>query len=242
MGALLIGFSLLCSCLIQSSFQRRPRSWNLEDLTRSQDQTQWLQDSAGFAFHISTKNISDMVAVYSRLKNEIRHIIDVDPEVLIVESDEANAFVAQRVHKSVICITVPMLIFLGSDLHLHAALLSHQLAHLAWKHDQDAGMGTVFLHALWLDFIIPDTPASIVAPLGMAAINGSYNQEQDRETDRLAVEIMVAARIDPNAAIEFHERLRRYPAGASSFRETHRASDERIRSIKQIIEANQSRR
>lgn len=131
-----------------------------------------------------------------------------------------------------------MMVVLGSDVGLYAALLSHEVAHLAWGHLEDIRKRRNLLGAAGLVL----SPAVIVGPLALAAIDASYNRDQEREADALAVELMIGAQFDPDAAIRFHEKLREHSEEVSPFLATHPSSDERIRNIKQIIEARKSSR
>jgi predicted Zn-dependent protease len=228
----------ICSVLYGCLAPARPVSWNLKDLADAQNETHNLEDSAGFGFKLPTKTLKDVTAVYIQLKEVIKDIVVVDAELLIVESTNANAYVAIRRDKPVICITAPMMILLGSDLNLYAALLSHEVAHLAWGHLEEIRKRRNLLSAAGLVL----SPAFIVAPIGLAAIDAAYNRDQEREADALAIELMIGAKFDPNAAIRFHEKLREHSAEVSPFIATHPASDERIRNIRRIIETSNSKR
>jgi hypothetical protein len=56
------------------------------------DSTQWLQDSSGVGVYISTKTVTDVAATFAQLQNAMKPYADVDAELLIIESDYANAF------------------------------------------------------------------------------------------------------------------------------------------------------
>ena len=240
--ALIIVFSLTCGCLVRTETHRQPRSWNLSDLAQARDETQWLQDSAGFGFYVSTNTMKDVTTIYARLRDVIRPIIDIDAELLILESDHASAFVAKRHQKPYICVTVPMVILLGNDLSFYAALLAHEVAHLAWKHQEETGQGWIILNALGFELITSKSPAMLVAPFGLEAINRPYSGAQEQEADALAIELMAGAHFDARIAIHFHEKLHQYQSAVSSFMFTHPTNDERIRNIRRISEANKSKR
>jgi Zn-dependent protease with chaperone function len=53
---------------------------------------------------------------------------------------------------------------------------------------------------------------------------------------------MIKVQLDATAVIRLHEVLKRHELIVSSFVATHPGSDERIRSIKQTIEARKSNR
>lgn len=72
------------------------------DLAKEKVHRQKLEDSTGFGFHVSTTTLGDVIDVYSRIRNVIKHIVAIDAELLIVESSNANAFVAIRYDKPVI--------------------------------------------------------------------------------------------------------------------------------------------
>jgi Zn-dependent protease with chaperone function len=238
--ALVILVFLGTGCLAKIDTPRRLRSWNFNDLARERDATQWLQDSSGFGFYISTKTVRDVLSIYARLQEGARQVLNVDAELLIVESDYANAFLARRHQKPYVCLTVPMVIVLGNDLDLYAALLAHEIGHLAWRHQQDFGRGLIFLNALGYELIPDDTPARMVAPLGLEAVGRAYSADQEREADSLGIELMMNVQLDATAAIRLHEVLKRHESIVSSFAATHPPSDERIGNIKQIIGSRKS--
>ena len=158
----------------------------------------------------------------------------------MVESDDANAFVALRDNKPVICITVPMTILLGNDMNLYAALLGHEVAHLAWGHLQDRAKRAMLLNTIGVGVALSGGPGAIIAPLGLTAINAAYSRDEEREADALMVELMIAAQIDPNAAVQLHQLLQEHSSEVSSFISNHPDADERIRNIRKIIEANKT--
>jgi predicted Zn-dependent protease len=237
-GSFVIIFSLVCGCLVRPP----PRSWNFNELTSAYGETQRLQDSTGFGFRVSTKTIREVTLVYSLLRDTIKDIVAIEAELVMVESDDANAFVALRYNKPIICITVPMVILLGNDLNLYAALLGHEVAHLAWGHLQDRTKRTRLLDTIGIGIALSGTPASLIVPLGLTAINAAYSRDEEREADALMVELLIAAQFDPKAAVQLHELLREHSSEVSSFMSTHPSSDERMRNIRRLIEANNSKR
>lgn len=233
---IVVSLSILSGCLAQP----RPRAWSFNDLAAGPTQIHKLQDSTGFAFSVSTKTIASIIAVDARLRDVIKDIVEIDAEILLVESNEANAFVAMRYDKAVICITVPMVMLIGNDIDLYAALLSHEISHLSWGHLQDSLKRRNFL--TFIGLALSATPAAVIAPFGLAAISAAYSRDQEREADALGIELLVRAKFDPKAAISLQEVLRKYSGDVASFLATHPSSDERIASMKMLIEANQMKR
>jgi predicted Zn-dependent protease len=107
-----------------------------------------------------------------------------------------------------------------------------------WGHPEDTRKRRSVLTVAGIALTV--TPASVVAPLGLAAIHAAYNRDQEREADVLGIELTMGAQFDPNAAIRFHERLREHTSEVSSVIATHPSSDERIRNIRLLIESKNS--
>jgi predicted Zn-dependent protease len=131
-----------------------------------------------------------------------------------------------------------MAILLGNDVGLYGALLAHNLGHLAGRHQQDTGRGLIFLNALGYELIPDYTPARQVAPLGLEAIGGAYSDNQEQEADSLALALLSKARLDEKALIRLYEVLKTNAAAAGSFIPTHPNSEERVRSLRRMIEAS----
>jgi Zn-dependent protease with chaperone function len=229
--------SVLCGCLAAP----KPLAWNVKQLANAPDQTHNLQDSAGFGFRVSTKTLQDITAVYMRLKEVIKHIVDIDAELLIVENYEVNAFAGMRYDKPMIGITTGMVMLLGDDIDLYAALLGHEIAHLAWGHSENRKTFKDITSAVGLVTPLFGAPANLLH-LGLTVVNEAYTRDEEREADALGVELMIGAGFDPNAAIRLHEALRRQGVPTRLFFGTHPNSDERIRNIRRIIEENKSKR
>jgi len=235
-AAVLVGTFLIAGCLTRPP----ARSWNLKELSDGKASSHNLQESTGFSFKVSSRTMREIAAVYERLRDVIKPILEVDADLLIVESETANAFAALRYDKPVICITSTLVLVLGDDMDLYAALLSHEVAHLAWGHLQDRRAFKDVTAAVALLTPWVGGPANMLH-LGLSFIEASYSRDEEREADALGVEMMIGADFNPNAAVRFHQIFRNHASIASAFFATHPPSEERIRNIRRILETNKSK-
>ena len=133
-----------------------------------------------------------------------------------------------------------------------ASVLAHEIAHVTQRHiarmlaqQQQASVGTLaaFAAALLLSRVSGQA-AEAAAAFGTAAgIQSQLNftRENERDADRVGLQILDQAGFDPQAMQVFFERLQRatrvYDGGAPSYLRTHPLTFERIADIQNRMQA-----
>jgi Zn-dependent protease with chaperone function len=107
----------------------RERSWTAKELSEYRGDTLKLEDSRGNEFTVRLNIMRDMEAAVQRLREPLRNIVDINPELLIVEDAEPNAFAGYREKRPVIGITRGLLAMLDNDINEYAAVISHEMSH-----------------------------------------------------------------------------------------------------------------
>jgi predicted Zn-dependent protease len=202
---------------------------------------------------LTSKN-KEVVATVARLRvvrlidvlTRIEAAAGVSADLFVVQMDDGqpNAFAAvAKDGRNVVAVTPAMLELLGDDADAYAAVIGHELAHLARKHRADRasrqgllqGLGAV---ATLLIAARTGTNASALVDLSTAIVDRSYSRDEEREADRLGIEYAAGAGFDPRGAVRLFERMGQAAQGTTlAFLSTHPASEERVASVQQIIES-----
>ena len=180
------------------------------------------------------ENLIYDLATYSELKD--RRI-----EVVIVDNPTINAF---AVPGGVIGIHNGLLLYAQTEDEL-ATVLAHELGHLSQRHfsrsvEYQRSVGPLNLAAMLAGLVLLATTGSeagiAVLSAAQAAAQDSalrYSRGNEQEADRVGMQTMVAAGMDPHAAPAMFERMlqaSRYSGGnrVPEFLRTHPLSENRI--------------
>jgi predicted Zn-dependent protease len=162
-------------------------------------------------------------------------------EVVIVDSPEINAF---AVPGGIIGVNNGLLLYAQTEDEL-ATVLSHEIAHLSQRHfsrgvEFQQKQQPLTLAAMLASFVLM---ATVGGDAGMAAMSATqaaaqssalrYSRTNEQEADRIGMQTMVAAGLDPHAAPAMFERMMqasRYASGdrIPEFLRTHPLSENRI--------------
>ena len=133
-----------------------------------------------------------------------------------------------------------------------AGVLAHEVAHVTQRHiarmlaqqEKNQIMSLAALAVALLASRTSPDAASAAAALGQAgAIQSQLNftRDNEREADRVGLQVLEAAGFDPRAMPIFFERLQRatrvYEGGAPSYLRTHPLTYERIADVQNRVEA-----
>lgn len=168
---------------------------------------------------------------------------DAPPRVLLVEGTQANAF-ATPIHGGVaiVGINLGMVALLGDDRAAWAALIGHELAHLALHHvasqkrrradEEDKGsLLSVVLGIAGVPF------GGAIADAAMVAVDRSYSRDDEREADRTGFDYMVRAGFDPEGAVRLQRKLAVAGGGETvRFLATHPGGTERVSAMQQLVD------
>ncbi len=133
-----------------------------------------------------------------------------------------------------------------------AAVLGHEIAHVTQRHiarlfQQQKQAGIASLAALALAILAarssPDLASAAMAGAQYATIQTQLNftRDNEREADRIGVQILERAGFDPAAMPVFLDRMQRayrvYETGAPSYMRTHPHTYERIADVQSRVDA-----
>ena len=168
------------------------------------------------------------------------------PNLVIVDNPSINAFTVPGGH---IAVFSGLILTADNESEL-AGVIAHEIAHATQRHiaqmvaAQTGNSLTAiagFIAGALLGAVDPQLGAA-VATVGIAgasqnAIN--YTRMHEREADRLAIDTLRRAEIDPRGMVSFFETLQRRAGGSPSrqfeFLRTHPMTAERISAIKDRI-------
>lgn len=237
-------FFIILLLLTSACVLPRERSWTIHELAQYRGETLRLEDSRGHEFTVRLNMMRELTLAVQRLREPIKHIVDVDAEVLIVEDEEPNAFAAFKDKKPVIAITRGMLVMLGNDIDEYAALLSHEMSHWAWGHVESSTQRSTAVWVLREGLAhIPNPFIAVAASVGLQAIDAMFSRDQEREADDLSIELLLLANYDAMAAVRLHQKLMDYGAPSDwSFLSSHPSGAERIARMRAKIAASKIRK
>jgi predicted Zn-dependent protease len=172
----------------------------------------------------------------------------VPSEFYIVDGDEPNAYAGIMQDRRVTAINLGMIKVLDGNISEYAALIGHEVAHFAKGHGAAGKTRSTTLNAVGtlvgVGLGAVGVPAAgLISGLGVDLIDSSFDRGQEREADTLSIEYMMANNYDPWAAIRLHEKFLKIDRGLRlPFLSSHPSSEERIKNLKAVIEAKQSKR
>lgn len=161
-------------------------------------------------------------------------------ELVVVQNNTLNAF---AVPGGIIGVHTGLLTYARTENQL-AAVLAHELAHLSQRHyarrlEQQKNMAAPFYAGMLASLVLLATSGSSDA--GMAALATTqaaaldaqlrFSRQNEQEADRIGMQTMIQAGLDPYAASEmFEEMLRgsRYGRRPPEFLLTHPVTESRI--------------
>lgn len=181
------------------------------------------------------ENLLARLLPYSQLE-------DKNVELVVAENSSLNAF---AVPGGIIGVHTGLLSYAKTENQL-ATVIAHELAHLSQRHyarrlEQQKNMSVPFYTAMLASLVLLATSSSHNNDAGMAAIATTqalaldaqlrFSRQNEQEADRIGMQTMVQAGLDPYAAAEmFEEMLRgsRYGRRPPEFLLTHPISESRV--------------
>jgi predicted Zn-dependent protease len=179
------------------------------------------------------ENLIYHLASYSQLK-------DVQLDVVLIKSPQINAFAAPG---GIVGVNYGLFTY-GETEHETSAILAHELAHLSQRHfarGVESGKinGMVNLAGLLASVVLMTTVggeaglALMNTTQGISASNQmAYSRARESEADRVGIDTLVEAEMDPRAMAHMFERLdkaNRYSGeGMPEFLRTHPVTKSRI--------------
>jgi predicted Zn-dependent protease len=191
---------------------------------------------------IPTRTVQEMTLAHLR----INRAANIQSDLYLVEGDEPNAFATLVNGQRVIGINLGMVKLIGGEINEYAALIGHEAAHWAKGHVDSGKTRTNTLNALGtlvgVGLSATGVPAAgLISGLGVDLIESSYSRDEEREADAQSIEYLLVNNYDPWGAITLHEKFLKRDRGLRlPFLSSHPSSEERIESLKALIEAKKS--
>ena len=182
--------------------------------------------------YVYLEDLLNKLAQYSQLS-------DRKLELVVVNNPSMNAF---AVPGGVVGVHTGLFLHADTEAQL-ASVLSHELAHLSQRHFargvEKARQNTVpFMAAMLASLVIAATTGG---DAGLAAISATqaaaldsklrFSRQNEQEADRIGMQTMIAANMDPHAVAEMFERMlrtTRYSRRPPEFLLTHPVTESRI--------------
>lgn len=186
------------------------------------------------------ERIASAVEQYMRENNMEDRIAGYEWEFNLVKSDEKNAWAMPGgkvvVYEGIMEVT--------QDEAGLAVVMGHEIAHAIAKHGSErmsqallVAAGGVALEASMED---SDRKAAFLTAYGVGTTVGvmlPYSRTHEKEADRLGLIFMAMAGYDPEAAVDFWQRMaeQKEGGGVPEFLSTHPADQTRIENIKNYL-------
>lgn len=216
--------------------------WRIADIAAIEGRRGALRSSSGVMLVIETAR--------ARLIGEVAQKIQAAagpgeaPDWLLIGTPGVNAYASYDGAQPVVTITLGMVALLGDDREAWAALLGHEIAHFRLGHheamrarrqatDVGSSIAGIALSLAGLGF------GSAVADAGGKLVERAFNRDDEREADRVGLEIQRRAGFDGRGALRLQQALIDGNKGAATpgFLSTHPGGEERIERLRELIEA-----
>ena len=237
--------AIFCLMLAGCSAQQPKLYWRVKDMVLGKGPVMDLEGpDQKILLSVPTRTMQEMMLAHLR----ISRTAGVPSEFYIVDGDEPNAFAGIMQDRRVTAINLGMIKVLDGNISEYAALIGHEVAHFAKGHGAAGKTRSTTLNAVGtlvgVGLGAVGVPAAgLISGLGVDLIDSSFDRDQEREADTLSIEYMMANNYDPWAAIRLHEKFLKIDRGLRlPFLSSHPSSEERIKNLKAVIEAKQSKR
>jgi predicted Zn-dependent protease len=181
--------------------------------------------------HYVAKHIADL-SQYSELKEKVLSTV-------LIDSDQINAF---AVPGGVVGINLGLFLY-GRDVHEYSSVIAHELAHLSQRHfargvEEQRAQAIPNLAAMLAAILLGAAgggDAAIAAISTVQAVAQSrqlrYSRGRETEADRIGINTMVRANMDPDGMARMFGRMQRayrFSSTPPEFLRTHPLSETRV--------------
>ena len=161
--------------------------------------------------------------------------------IKVIDSDDVNAFALPG---GFFFVNSGLILKADNEAEL-AGVMAHEIAHVAARHGTRqatrgqllnyGSMALIFVGGGWTGFAIQEA-ASAAIPIGFL----TFSRGMESEADVLGLEYMYKAGYDPNAFVDFFEKIetleKHKPSAVSRVFSTHPLTDARIRAAQREIQ------
>jgi predicted Zn-dependent protease len=156
----------------------------------------------------------------------------------VIQDDEINAFALPG---GPVYVTSGMIEFTRGNPEQLAAVVAHEIAHVAERHSVEQ-----IQRQQWLGLGIGVLTRGSLQDIALLAANLEelgYNRNQEREADTLGAVYLLRVGMDPMAAVRLFERMGAQGGGGGiAFLRTHPTSEERVTRLRDQIASGEIRR
>lgn len=200
-------------------------------------------DSTEVADTVDLSAVARLVDVTQRLSPALGLAV---PRVIVTKDATANAFVTlDKNREPVLAFNTEMLRMVGQDDDLTAAVVGHELGHLKANHltEGAAQQGLVNLLGLLAGLAVDVNQAKHgvntyglgmqLGQLGSGLVSAKFNRDQEREADRLGIDVMARAGFRPEAVAQLWRRMEQQGGGSDGlWWSSHPSHDEREQAMR----------
>ena len=224
--------------LVGCASTQAPEVWNAEKISRMPYAATQLQrtDTKRIVGVVSVPRVRLMSGVATRLETAA----NVKATLELVEGADPNAYSYPGTDgRNYVCVNLGMFQLVGNDPDAWAALLGHELAHLALGHNakrqERENVRTASSLAAGLALTLAGVPMGAnLADVATQAAAASYSRDEERDADAKGLEYAEKAGFDPAGAVRLWEKLAaKSPGGGPlQFLNDHPASEERLETMR----------
>lgn len=192
---------------------------------------------------VNREQIKLMNAVKDRLEKVVP---GVGVDLYVQAEATPNAFASSSAdgkNRPLISITLGMIELVGWDSDAYAAVLGHEFAHLALRHNatrqQRRTVTQAASTALGLVLSAAGVPmGGTVADIGVTVVERTYSREEETQADQQGFAYLVAAGYDPAGAVRLWQKMQAAQKTSTGFSipflSTHPLSQERIETMEKL--------
>lgn len=180
---------------------------------------------------------SELMRHIFEVKEKIEIAAELEIDLYVMPGDTPNASAGTRENRNTVLINIAMINLVGDNIHIWAALLGHEIAHLKLGHGEKQAKRNMPLAAV-------KTVANVLNPFGGAAagylldgIGQKYGRDAERQSDYIGVVWAIESEYDAHGAAQLHELLalhsKKHPL---PFLSSHPSNEERIKTLSDLAD------
>ncbi len=188
---------------------------------------------------VNRSEIDSFRGVVNRISSAASQRVD---KILLSDQDQANASAGfDKNGNAVVTMTLKMLRLLQNDTDALAALIGHEIGHLAKRHgdsrQQVQGAATAVSTIVGVLLGRVGVPmGGTLSDIGAQVVTTAYTRDQEREADEFGIRIAHVAGYDPAGAVRLFQILEAANKTFSiPFLSSHPSSDERIGNMEKLV-------
>ena len=214
-----------------------PDGWSVDRLARFNDTELMLRSSEGAMLRWVSMS---QIRVLSNVREDISTRAEQKVDFYIIQGDKPNAAAGYREGVATMFVNFGMMDLIGEDLHMWAALIGHEIAHIKLKHIEDRSNRSVPLAvlkgaaqaALGADRLASTAGGWLIDSVGL-----KFDRDAERQSDYMGVIWAIEAGFEADGAVRLHMMMSEKSSGPSiPFLRSHPTSRERIDNLEALAE------